>query len=468
MACGTPIPSVLTIHGIWPQDANDVPIPPYSAATNPCYKAPITSRRAVRYSTQSGTGFWESQWFKHGICSDYPNNPLEYFNSALTLRQGLTNPVMGLTPGNNYMVQDIIKIIQNLAKASPEIACNRNKTGGLQLWEIRLCYARPTSPESVWEDSYLMEKEVVSPSSTVGELVGVSPVKSSELVACAGLPSQMEEVHEENRVFFDGTFSGGGAWCSEVEKVGVVPCSEEVWAGEIDSLTLRSGVAAHVYVYQGSCTLIALEEVDREHIGSEVELCDSLEISVQYPRGRVEDTYYHDHDHDPRRDETAAATVRESPPCSLPLNKEVRNPSLKYPFPIVFPILCGIEHCKHLGIFYTIATHSLLFQTPRRTVGLRWKYAIEGIMQVHDVPIMPLDGLKLKVFYDSIRCLDFIRAVDLRQTQSLSISKRLLENPSADLFSFNYADEVFLSKSPVRVNSVYSSEKELSSRKKRK
>ncbi|XP_039038643.1 uncharacterized protein LOC120176257 [Hibiscus syriacus] len=77
-------------------------------------------------------------------------------------------------------------------------------------------------------------------------------------------------------------------------------------------------------------------------------------------------------------------------------------------------------------------------------------------MQVHDVPIMPLDGLKLKVFYDSIRCLDFIRAVDLRQTQSLSISKRLLENPSADLFSFNYADEVFLSKSPVRVNSVYS------------
>ncbi|XP_039038667.1 F-box protein At3g07870-like [Hibiscus syriacus] len=43
MACGTPIPSVLTIHGIWPQHAKDVLIPPYNAANNLCYsKAPIT------------------------------------------------------------------------------------------------------------------------------------------------------------------------------------------------------------------------------------------------------------------------------------------------------------------------------------------------------------------------------------------------------------------------------------------
>ncbi|XP_039033107.1 ribonuclease 1-like [Hibiscus syriacus] len=164
MACGTPIPTVLTIHGIWPQDANDVPIPPYNAATNPCYsQAPITDPLVLETTaftpiesnlislwpdlknpTKPGTGFWETEWLKHGTCSDYPNNPLDYFKSALTLRQGLTNPATGLTPGNRYMVQDVIKIIQSHTKASPEIACNRNKTGGLQLWEIRLCYARPT------------------------------------------------------------------------------------------------------------------------------------------------------------------------------------------------------------------------------------------------------------------------------------------------------------------------------------
>ncbi|KAE8674660.1 hypothetical protein F3Y22_tig00111741pilonHSYRG00100 [Hibiscus syriacus] len=112
MACGTPIPTVLTIHGIWPQDANDVPIPPYNGATNPCYsKAPITDRLVLETTaftpiesnlislwpdlknpTQPGTGFWESEWLKHGTCSDYPNNPLDYFKSALTIRQGFTNP----------------------------------------------------------------------------------------------------------------------------------------------------------------------------------------------------------------------------------------------------------------------------------------------------------------------------------------------------------------------------------------
>ncbi|KAE8674667.1 hypothetical protein F3Y22_tig00111741pilonHSYRG00151 [Hibiscus syriacus] len=112
MACGTPIPTVLIIHGIWPQDANDVPIPPYNASTNPCYsKAPITDSVVLQNTaftpiesnlislwpdlknpTQPGTGFWEREWLKNGTCSDYPNNPLDYFKSALTLRQGLTNP----------------------------------------------------------------------------------------------------------------------------------------------------------------------------------------------------------------------------------------------------------------------------------------------------------------------------------------------------------------------------------------
>ncbi|KAE8729778.1 hypothetical protein F3Y22_tig00003398pilonHSYRG00269 [Hibiscus syriacus] len=97
--------------------------PPFNAATNPCCSmAPITSRSVLKKAltpirsnliplwpvlknpTQPSTGFWESEWLKHGTCSDYPYYPLDYFKSALTLRQGLTNPVMELTPGNIYMV----------------------------------------------------------------------------------------------------------------------------------------------------------------------------------------------------------------------------------------------------------------------------------------------------------------------------------------------------------------------------
>ncbi|KAE8674678.1 hypothetical protein F3Y22_tig00111741pilonHSYRG00290 [Hibiscus syriacus] len=119
---------------------------PYNAATNPCYSVPpITSRSVLKKAltpiriyliplrpdlknpTQPGTGFWENEWLKHGTCSDYPNNPLDYFKSALTLRQGLTNPVMGLTPRNIYLLQDVIEIIQRLTKALPEIVCNKTK-----------------------------------------------------------------------------------------------------------------------------------------------------------------------------------------------------------------------------------------------------------------------------------------------------------------------------------------------------
>ncbi|XP_039033129.1 extracellular ribonuclease LE-like [Hibiscus syriacus] len=91
MACGTPISTVLTIHGIWPQDANDVPIPPNNASTNPCYSmAPITSVAVLQKTTftpiesnlislwldlknptQPGTGFWKREWLNHGTCSDY-------------------------------------------------------------------------------------------------------------------------------------------------------------------------------------------------------------------------------------------------------------------------------------------------------------------------------------------------------------------------------------------------------------
>ncbi|KAE8695798.1 putative xyloglucan glycosyltransferase 12 [Hibiscus syriacus] len=67
-----------------------------------------------------------------------------------------------------------------------------------------------------------------------------------------------------------------------------------------------------------------LDEPDSEivQLVSSVQSCKS----VQYPRGRVEDTYHHDHV--PCRAGRTAAAVRESPPCSLSLNKEVECQAL--------------------------------------------------------------------------------------------------------------------------------------------
>ncbi|XP_039045563.1 ribonuclease MC-like [Hibiscus syriacus] len=162
--CGTPIPTVFTIHGIWPQDINDNPIPGYNRTSYACYTPPPSSSSVLptaltpiqsnlislwpdlKNPNRTAYVFWGHEWDKHGTCSDYPYDPFRFFDSALTLRQGLTSPVMGLTRGNTYTVQQVINKIQNLTQALPEIACNTNRTTGVvQLWEIRLCYNRPAS-----------------------------------------------------------------------------------------------------------------------------------------------------------------------------------------------------------------------------------------------------------------------------------------------------------------------------------
>ncbi|KAL4289466.1 hypothetical protein GQ457_14G001180 [Hibiscus cannabinus] len=89
--------------------------------------------------------FWKKEWKKHGKCSDYPQNPLEYFDSALRLRQNLLVPDFGLQPGVQYSVKQVEQMVKNVVNGYPEIACNKNiHTGAVQLWEIRLCYDRPT------------------------------------------------------------------------------------------------------------------------------------------------------------------------------------------------------------------------------------------------------------------------------------------------------------------------------------
>ncbi|XP_039033827.1 ribonuclease 1-like [Hibiscus syriacus] len=169
MHCPNPLPSpynnMFTIHGLWPQDANDDEIDPYSSNPNcaggviptppqdlPTYleSTPIYPLLDVQWpdlnnpnNNASNYIFWEDEWSKHGQCSDYPANPYNYFDSAVRLRHTLT-PDFGFKSGQRWKLDQIISKISDQIKYMPEIACNKNpKTGNLQLWEIRLCFKRP-------------------------------------------------------------------------------------------------------------------------------------------------------------------------------------------------------------------------------------------------------------------------------------------------------------------------------------
>ncbi|MBA0570392.1 hypothetical protein Golob_004061 [Gossypium lobatum] len=162
LSCKPPIPSNFTIHGIWPQDRNDEPIPPYNKR-NPCTPKtptpptvlPIKLRPIEVYlmsewpnltdglNLTANYQFWEYEWKKHGTCSDYPDDPLTYFKSALKLRLGI-NTIVRFGRQTSWTVQQVAHEVFDVLKAYPEIACNLNPSGTQkQLWEIRLCYDRP-------------------------------------------------------------------------------------------------------------------------------------------------------------------------------------------------------------------------------------------------------------------------------------------------------------------------------------
>ncbi|KAG8480172.1 hypothetical protein CXB51_024886 [Gossypium anomalum] len=166
LTCKLTIPTEFKIHGIWAQDAHDMPVPPYDTR-NPCTNTrPIRTRPRLQGLLQSEKllwvglrrlwpnlilgkndfSFWYEEWIKHGICSDFAQRPLSYFQSAIQLRTNLS-PDMGLTPGSTYRVQQALNAVFQLIHAYPQISCTRNRTNHRQLLlsEMYVCYERPTS-----------------------------------------------------------------------------------------------------------------------------------------------------------------------------------------------------------------------------------------------------------------------------------------------------------------------------------
>ncbi|OMO50302.1 Ribonuclease T2-like protein [Corchorus capsularis] len=166
--CISPLPNYFTIHGLWPQFADDTPVPPYYqnstcttvTPTSPdnisVTLQPIQSHLSKRWPNLASYDIylWMDEWEQHGMCSDYPNQPYDYFSAALDLaRNPKYDPlkVMGIRPGAYVQVKTVLENVKRNVGAYPQIACNVDVGPSklLQLWEIRFCFDRAMPPSRV-------------------------------------------------------------------------------------------------------------------------------------------------------------------------------------------------------------------------------------------------------------------------------------------------------------------------------
>ncbi|KAE8714786.1 hypothetical protein F3Y22_tig00110187pilonHSYRG00038 [Hibiscus syriacus] len=164
--CKSPIPDIFTIHGLWPTLKDGTNVPPYNPLTNNCNPNPATNivpkLASIRPRLEkkwpaiaqgnTNEGFWEKEWENHGKCSDYPQDPLTYFTSALNLAENSKyDPlkVLGVKPSDT--AHDIETLIQNVKRNVgfyPQISCSMPIKGTKQLYlkEIRFCFTRGKPP----------------------------------------------------------------------------------------------------------------------------------------------------------------------------------------------------------------------------------------------------------------------------------------------------------------------------------
>ncbi|XP_021297305.1 ribonuclease MC-like [Herrania umbratica] len=175
--CIPDIPNKFTIHGLWPQHADDEPVRPYNEDTSCIGVTPMSSADAMnqlgliqgelteywpnlltRNDQRDDQGFWSHEWENHGMCSNYPHDPFGYFHRTVLLTKTY-NPleVIGIQPGDEtHEVGTILEAVKQNLGAYPQIACN-TRPRALdplripQLWEIRFCFNRG-DPPSVLRD----------------------------------------------------------------------------------------------------------------------------------------------------------------------------------------------------------------------------------------------------------------------------------------------------------------------------
>ncbi|GMJ14375.1 RIBONUCLEASE 1, ribonuclease 1 [Hibiscus trionum] len=166
--CITPVPRIFTIHGLWSTVKNDTRVYPYHPQNNNCYPgpksaadamtavAPIVPALNAKWPTllrsnrpNPNAVFWQIEWDHHGMCSDYGDDPLNYFTVTLNLANNNTyDPfrVMGVQPSNTpHPIDTLLENAKRNVGFYSQISC-RKIGQQLYLKEIRYCFKRGMPP----------------------------------------------------------------------------------------------------------------------------------------------------------------------------------------------------------------------------------------------------------------------------------------------------------------------------------
>ncbi|KAL4368253.1 hypothetical protein GQ457_05G027870 [Hibiscus cannabinus] len=161
-SCKTPIPTIFTIHGLWPSCKDGTGVPPYNPCANNCNAnptspgqildalQPITAELREKWPTliagEIDEDFWKTEWSHHGMCSDYSQDPLGYFSETLKLASTYDPlQVLGVEPSNtSYPIDTLLENVKTKVGSYPQISCSLPFRGVKQLYlkEIRFCFKR--------------------------------------------------------------------------------------------------------------------------------------------------------------------------------------------------------------------------------------------------------------------------------------------------------------------------------------
>nr|BAA83480.1 S4-RNase [Prunus avium] len=140
-----------TIHGLWPSNYSNPRMP--SKCTGSLFnfrKVYPQLRSDLKISwpdVESGndTRFWESEWNKHGRCSEASLNQMQYFERShamwisYNITEILKNASIVPSATKNWTYSDIVSPIKRATKRTPLLRCKYDKSTQL-LHEVVFCY----------------------------------------------------------------------------------------------------------------------------------------------------------------------------------------------------------------------------------------------------------------------------------------------------------------------------------------
>ncbi|KAL4301939.1 hypothetical protein GQ457_10G000800 [Hibiscus cannabinus] len=154
-------PRHFTIHGLWPQDGSNRGVRPYKknrqcSTLKVVWPIDIIQLKMLGGNLEQQLNqswpnlkddnlnviFWLDEWAKHGMCSDYGDNPVAYFSTAINLSNNLVSG-LNLVPGIADTVDNIANTVYKQVKGRPVIHCvTRRASAQKLLGELRFCYKK--------------------------------------------------------------------------------------------------------------------------------------------------------------------------------------------------------------------------------------------------------------------------------------------------------------------------------------